>query len=43
MTQALIWGDKQYHKNMEQFLLATSRKEAATDPIPNDADGQGGS
>ena len=43
LTQALVWGDNRYKRNMELFLLTTAQKEAATDPIANDDDGQGGS
>lgn len=42
LTRALIWGDKRYRSNMEAFLEATARKEAVTDPIRSDDDGQGG-
>ena len=42
LTKALIWGDARYSKNMEAFLLATAMKEAVTDPIAQDDDGQGG-
>lgn len=42
LTKALIWGDARYSKNMEAFLQATALREAVTDPIASDDDGQGG-
>ena len=42
LTNALMWGDTKYKTNMEKFLLASAQKEAMTDPIGNDDDGQAG-